>query len=562
MLTKFKKTLRAQLKSIPTLRNIARAYRSLSFSDLGWSKIQFDAAIKSNKKILIATGFGGEIAMTSVESLIAAGLKVRGADVHTLICDGISACQLCDTTRFASDYEFINRGFPNWVCAACARAGSNCYSSMDVKRHQYSENLEQNDVEIINLEIRRLDFRDIKEIKKYTFEGASLGEHVVAGVCRYFAKADISDELNYEKVMVKYFKAALSVYLSTDRLLKKEQFDCAVFNHGIYVPQGIIAEACKKNHVNIVNWNTAYRKQCFIFSHGDTYHHELMAEPTDNWESMPWDSNRSELIRDYINSRSEGQNDWIKFNDRSSQNSDDIKQELEINNQNPIIGLYTNVLWDAQLHYPANLFENMLEWLTETIEYFIMRTDLNLVIRVHPAELTGHLKSRQLVLDKIKEKYPELPKNVLIISSENKMNSYSLAKICDSVLIYGTKIGVELTSMGIPVIVAGEAWIRGKSISFDPQDRAEYFELLNTLPINKRLDPKVTERALKYAYHFFFRRMIPLKNILPTGSIPQYKLDLSEISNLKDFNCEGLDIICNGILDGTPFIFDGELNVR
>ena len=56
--------------------------------------------------------------------------------------------------------------------------------------------------------------------------------------------------------------------------------------------------------------------------------------------------------------------------------------------------------------------------------------------------------------------FPQLPKNVFIIPPESKLSTYAAMFACDSVLIYGTKAGVELTSFGVPVVVAGEAWIR------------------------------------------------------------------------------------------------------
>ena len=51
------------------------------------------------------------------------------------------------------------------------------------------------------------------------------------------------------------------------------------FNHGIYVPQGIVGAVVRRHGVRVVNWIVAYRKNSFIFSHGDTYHHTLMNEP-------------------------------------------------------------------------------------------------------------------------------------------------------------------------------------------------------------------------------------------------------------------------------------------
>ena len=47
---------------------------------------------------------------------------------------------------------------------------------------------------------------------------------------------------------------------------------------------------------------------------------------------------------------------------------------------------------------------------------------------------------------------------------------------------------VELTSVGILVIVGGEAWIRGKGITTDPSTPQEYFQSLDKLPLGKKLD--------------------------------------------------------------------------
>ena len=60
----------------------------------------------------------------------------------------------------------------------------------------------------------------------------------------------------------------------------------------------------------------------------------------------------------------------------------------------------------TQLHYPANAFPNTIVWLVGMIRYFAKRPELNLVIRVHPAEIRGGLPSRQLAADEIHEHSP------------------------------------------------------------------------------------------------------------------------------------------------------------
>jgi hypothetical protein len=109
--------------------------------------------------------------------------------------------------------------------------------------------------------------------------------------------------------------------------------------------------------------------------------------------------------------------------------------------------------------------------------------------------------------------------------------------------------------MGIPVIVAGEAWIRNKGITLDATSVSDYFRLLDTLPLKERLEEKAINRARKYAYHFFFRRMIPLEIIEPRKGNPPYTVRLTGLKDLAPGRSVGLDIICEGILNKADFIY-------
>jgi hypothetical protein len=126
--------------------------------------------------------------------------------------------------------------------------------------------------------------------------------------------------------------------------------------------------------------------------------------------------------------------------------------------------------------------------------------------------------------------------------------------LCNAAIIYGTKMGVELTSVGLPVIVAGEAWIRNKGITHDATSPEEYFRLLAQLPFSERLSPSQLTRARRYAYHFFFNRMIPLPFIEPKAGYPIYRLKLERLQQLLPGASHGLDTICEGILAKAPFV--------
>jgi len=200
----------------------------------------------------------------------------------------------------------------------------------------------------------------------------------------------------------------------------------------------------------------------------------------------------------------------------------------------------------------------MLEWALQTIDYFARRPELQLIIRIHPAEVRGTIPSRQPMVTEIQRAFPTLPDNVFIIPPESQISTYAVMLQCNAVIIYGTKTGVELTGMGIPVIVGGEAWIRNKGLTMDASSPEEYFRLLDQLPLQKPLDEAVTRRARRYAYHFFFRRMIPLEMMEPAPGWPPYRIQLSGLDDLLPGHSMGLDVICDGILNGTEFIHPAE----
>lgn len=507
--------------------------------------------------MLLATSLGGYWAGTAIESLLGAALTLRGAAVEVLLCDGLlPACQACEARAFARPGDLTRGGPQATLCGGCFEPGASLYRGLGLKVRTYSSLLDPGEIELAARVSAELP---AAAIPAYTLAGARVGEHALAGALRYFARGDLEGEPAGEAILRRYLHAAMLTYHAARRLLSEQAYRAAVFHHGIYVPQGLIGEAARRAGTRVVNWNPAYRKRCFIFSHGDTYHHTLLDEPTSAWESLPWTPELDAKLLEYLRSRREGSSDWIWFHKDPLHELEPLARELGLDLSRPYIGLLTNVIWDAQLHYPRSAFPGMMEWVLETIRHFESRPELQLVIRIHPAEVRGTLPSRQLVADEIARVFPRLPRNVIVVPPAHRASTYTLLEGADAALIYGTKTGVELAALGIPVIVAGEAWVRGKGFTTDVRSRDEYLGALSRLPLRERLSPDLVERARKYAYHFFFRRMIPVDCMEPTGGDPPYAMKVEGLGDLAPGRIRGLDVICDGILTGAPFVYPAEL---
>jgi hypothetical protein len=514
------------------------------------------AAARSGPKVLIATSLGGHLAAVSMESMLAVALTLRGANVHVLLCDEVlPACLNCERDRLPTVESLAQDGPQPHLCGTCFGPGEALFRELGVTVHRYGALLTPADHEAVARFESALS-RDA--IANSTHEGIAVGEQALASAIRYFARGDIFVEPTAEAVLRRYLRAAVLTALAVRRLIRRERFDRSVFHHGIYVPQGLIGAVARQEQVPVVNWSVAYRKGCFIFSHGDTYHFTMPAEPTELWDRLPWSPGLERRTLDYLNSRRQGSQDWVSYQRGAREDADAILCELGLDPAKPTVGLLTNVTWDAQVFYSDSAYSTMTEWLIESVTHFAARPELQLVVRVHPAELQGAIVSRQNAVDEIRGAFPELPRNIAVIGPESKIGTYAVMDRCDTVLIYATKAGVECAAFGLPVIVAGDAWVRGKGITHDPATKEAYRALLAALPAGRRLDEATRRRALMYAYHFFFRRCIPIEAMSARPGWPPYLPAVDDIDQLLPGRGPGLDVVCDGILNEAPFVYPDE----
>ncbi len=169
----------------------------------------------------------------------------------------------------------------------------------------------------------------------------------------------------------------------------------------------------------------------------------------------------------------------------------------------PIVLLPTNVLGDSATLGRTLFSKSMADWMERTVRFLADRSEVQLVIRIHPAETWTKGPS---VMEIIRGALPELPPHVRVIGPTEKVNTYDLMDITDLALVYTTTAGLEMATRGIPVLVSGLAQYRKKGFTLDADTWEEYFSVLDQalkkLP-GGRLTPEQVERAWNYTYFYF-----------------------------------------------------------
>jgi hypothetical protein len=188
----------------------------------------------------------------------------------------------------------------------------------------------------------------------------------------------------------------------------------------------------------------------------------------------------------------------------SAQGAEQTRKALGLDDR-PVVLLAANVLGDS-LTLGRNIFaESMSEWITKTVQYFAKRTDVQLVVRIHPGEkIVPQAKSMGTV---VREALSEIPSHIHLIGALDNVNTYDLIEIANLGLAYTTTVGVETAMNGIPVISCGDTHYRGRGFTNDPNSWDEYFFTLEKVLSDlfaHRLTEEQIAKAWNYAYRFFF----------------------------------------------------------
>ena len=283
--------------------------------------------------------------------------------------------------------------------------------------------------------------------------------------------------------------------------------DVVLIPNGLILEMGIVYRVARYLGIDAITYEfNDQREQIWIAQNSS-----IMRQDTDYIVdarcSLPMTDEMFERVADLENAR-RGARVWGKskrlWQYVSSQGAAETRQILRLDNR-PVVMLAANVLGDS-LTLGRDIFaSSMTEWITKTVQYFAKRTDVQLIIRVHPGEkLVPQAKSMATV---VKEALPEMPDHIHVIGALDKINTYDLMEIADVGLAYTTTVGLETAMNGRPVISCGWTHYRGRGFTLDANSWDEYLSMLDKVladvPAHK-LNEKQIEFAWNYAYRFFF----------------------------------------------------------
>jgi hypothetical protein len=284
--------------------------------------------------------------------------------------------------------------------------------------------------------------------------------------------------------------------------------------NGSILEMGAVYQIARHLGIRVVTYEFGEQRQRIWLAQNG----EVMRQETDAlWESrqdMPLNESQWEQVRALFASRQHASL-WENFSRRwqgvPSQGSEQVRAQIGLDSR-PIVLLAANVIGDSLTLGRQVFTESMTEWLQRTVQDFSGRSDVQLVIRVHPGERYTQGPSVADVVRGSIDDSGALPEHIHLVAADDSINTYDIVDIADLGLVYTTTVGMEMAMSGVPVIVIGQTHYRGKGFTLDPSSWEEYAALLDRAladPGLYRLTRPQVNLAWNYAYRFFFEYPLP-----------------------------------------------------
>ncbi len=521
-----------------------------------WSSVQqeIEEGETNGLRVAFMTSSGAHRAGNLLEPALALSLKRRGAETAVLLCD--SSLPACNITEFGNqsgrlDAFLIGGPQATKSCDGCFSIGHNTWKTTGISTYRFSQFVAGSSLSELpeNFSLSTPIF----------YRGLDIREHVISASLRFLCRGSFDwDAPETRPVILRYLNAARRSVDVALQFFDSYAPNVIVCFHGIYVPHGIFGLVARSQGVRVINWNTSYRKRRVLFSEDDTYHKAMCYEPEEKW-NVKLSTQEERMIREYLESREDGKQDWQQFNDNPNKEVlSDKSLQAFIDRYPRRFLLLPNVIWDAQLQYEPSIYATMGEWVVDTIRLFEDIMGAGLIVRIHPAEVRRFSPTREPLRSLIDVAFPEgIPTNVHIVEAHEDHSTYRLSELSQAAIIYGTKTGLELSARGIPVIVCGEAWIKDRNISFDPATVEEYAQLLRSTTLE--MTPEMQDRALRFAYHFFERAALELPFLRSTKGDLVLEIDDENIDAITRGTDAVLERICTEIEKNSGLFIGGKL---
>jgi hypothetical protein len=499
-----------------------------------------------NQKVLFGHSFSIFAPCFVHDRILAYALRLRGIQILPVYCDQVQSTE-CNVYGGVWGGQNFKEN-----CNNCLNCSQELWQDNHFTPLKLSSYLRDDDHRNINHQVSQLNQETWVD---FTEDNLPFGLWAKDILVNNFVVGDYRLIPNQYYLGVNHIKNLLLLKVAYSRILEIWQPDKVIANDSYYGMWAILEKLSKKYQIPFYSHWLGGKNDAWCYAYNDAAMNLDFSKPWAAFSSLSLTEQQITKVKNWLDGRSQGKEMILDTSSLSKFKSDEFDITM-INFDKPTALLASNVIWDLAALNKQVVFDDMIDWIVETINWFKEHPQFQLIIKPHPAELHPSIPAtEERVETALKQRAIELSSNIILLSPKVKLTVYDLFPLIKTCLVHTTTVGIEVAAFGLPVITTGKSPYRGFGFTLDPVTPQEYFKNIEMILSSQSLPSFDNQLDLAYKFILFYHYHYYTKiNIMDYkwGELPTLKIQ--SLADILPGKNKYLDYIIDSIIQGLPII--------
>lgn len=404
---------------------------------------------------------------------IAKKLTNEGHEVYFLTCkEELKTC-------------FINSEHQKAICNVCKSKINNGLKILNIKENKILSFSNKNNF--------KLSFDDalvsFEALKNYEYKGCDIGLGVVSSLVSTLRDHNFDVKMHSEKIKIA-LETSVFVYENFKQIIEKYQPDGIIVFNGRFLETKPVLHLCIQNNIKFFTHERGAQLDRYMFRENYTPHSLLYAKKEIDSIWRDASDEKYEIGTQFFLQRRNGvvQN-WYTFTKKQKKGV--LPENFNPNIRN--VAIFNSSI-DEYVSIPE--FENKIyvddnDGIEKICESFKNDKNFHFYLRNHP-NLDGLDNTQTKKINELKSKHL----NLTVIEASEEIDSYALMEAVDTVVTFGSTIGIEAVYWKFPSILIGRTYFEDIEGLYKPNTHEEVCKMI-------RQDKKNVSQnsdAIKFGY--------------------------------------------------------------
>ncbi|MDD2974740.1 MAG: hypothetical protein PHZ10_06510 [Aliarcobacter cryaerophilus] len=277
-------------------------------------------------------------------------------------------------------------------------------------------------------------------------------------------ETNIEKRTQYEEVISKQLA---NTYSKQEEFFYEESFNQIILPGGIWGSSGIFSYFAQKNKIQLTTYDCGEGILLLSIFGVSAQLKDIPYSFNKLLESEDEKNFAIKMGKSQLEKRRSGKDMYNHFSHENS--LEKIPNEYYL--------MLLNSVWDSAALGLHTVYENMIDWILDSIKWVIENTDKNIVIRQHPAERVEVINNTDSYERKILDKFGR-NERIVFIEAKNDVNTYDLIEKSFCVLGFSSTSIVESVALGKPAIIVSNTYYADFKIVYNANNKEDYYNYL------------------------------------------------------------------------------------